>query len=88
MHCPTPLRIATFAASILVRAVLVNQVAAWLQTQGIEATVQAVFMQPSAAAPCMTGVARGGIDRGARGKQCARGTRFNLAEVESPNASR
>lgn len=51
MHLPTPLRLATFAASILLRAVLVNHVAAWLQTQGVENTIRAVFMRPSADAP-------------------------------------
>ncbi len=43
MHFPTPLRLATFAASILLRAVLVNHVAEWLQTQGVESAIRAVF---------------------------------------------
>ena len=55
MHFPTPLRLATFAVSILLRAVLVNHVAAWLQTQGVENTIRAVFMRPSADAPRATG---------------------------------
>ena len=57
MHLPTPLRLATFAASILLRAVLVNHVAAWLQTQGVENTIRAVFMRPSADAPRAASVA-------------------------------
>jgi len=47
MTFPTPLRLATFAATILLRAVLVNHVAAWLQTQDVERTVRAVFAVPT-----------------------------------------
>lgn len=90
MHFPTPLRLATFTASILLRAVLVNHVAAWLQTQGVENTIRAVFVRPSADAPRATRVA---VDRkdwveqaeqGARGVGCG----LRLLRQDSQRSSR
>lgn len=53
MHFPTPLRLTTFVVSIFLRAVLVNHVAAWLQTPGVDSTLRAVLTQrlTAAAAP-------------------------------------
>ncbi len=50
MHFPTPLGLTTFVVSILLRAVLVNHVAAWLHTPGADSIVRAVFT-PSLTAP-------------------------------------
>ena len=78
MHFPTPLRLVTFAASILLRAVLVNHVAAWLQSQGVESTIRAAFMRQCAEAPRATHVA---VDRKhwvEQAEQGARGVGFGL----------
>lgn len=83
MRLPTPLRLATFAASILLRAVLVNHVAAWLQTQGVESAIRAVFMRPFADAPRPMSVA---VDlNAARGRNEAP-ARTHLRYAENTNS--
>ena len=78
MHFPTPLRLATFAASIVLRAVLVNHVAAWLQTQGVESAIRAVFVRPSADAPRAT---RGAVESKDWVEQAQQGARPALLKA-------